>query len=237
MTFEIYIAGGIIRVRDASAEMKDICRDYLCSEAEANQAKALSVSVREEEREHTSESLVIQYKIAEALPAYNTFLMHGAAAALDGFAYMFTAPSGTGKSTRTRLWTEEFPGSYIINGDRPYIRITETEALACGSPWCGKEGWNTNTMVPLKAIFLTERDDEGTGTLIREMDPVEAFPLLYRQTYHPESKEGTRKTLELLKLLEERVRIFQFRSRPTREGIQQAYEAATIRGLGNLKQV
>ena len=37
------------------------------------------------------------------MPVYDTFLFHGSAIAVDGAAYIFTAKSGTGKSTHARL--------------------------------------------------------------------------------------------------------------------------------------
>ena len=224
ISFFIFIAGYIIKIHNIYPSIKKICHEYLYSDNKVNRP-AFEVYIQKTDIQYGSESLTIQKKIADNMPEYDTFLMHGAVVALDRDAYMFIAPSGTGKSKRAELWMEEFPGAFIVNGDKPFVRITDKEALACGSPWCGKEMWNTNTMVPLKAIFLVERDDDDAGMEIREMDPVEAFPQLYQFTYSPESAEGTRKTLELLKALEERVKVFRFRSKPSREGVRAAYEA------------
>ena len=65
------------------------------------------------------ESQLLHRKIADAMPSFDTFLMHGAVVALDGEAYMFTAPSGVGKTTRIMRWLEAFPGSFVVNGDKP----------------------------------------------------------------------------------------------------------------------
>ena len=51
--------------------------------------------------------------------------MHGAVVAIDNKAYMFTANSGVGKTTRAKLWLNEYPDSIIVNGDKPLIKITE----------------------------------------------------------------------------------------------------------------
>jgi len=158
------------------------------------------------------------------------FLMHGAVIAMDDQAYMFTAPSGTGKTTRIRLWQKQYPSSIIVNGDKPLIRISKDKIIACGTPWCGKEGWNTNTMVPLRAIFLLERSDERNS--IEEISLGSAFPALLQQTYRPDESELMRKTLLLLKSLEGKVKIFKFRSTPTVDSICLAYE--TVRNIENM---
>lgn len=90
----------------------------------------------------------------------DTFLMHGSVISTQGQGYMITAPSGIGKTTRTKLWVDEIPDSFVVNGDKPLIRVTEEGIRIYGTPWCGKEGWNTNASVPLRAIFLLERADE-----------------------------------------------------------------------------
>ena len=79
--------------------------------------------------------------------------------------------------------------------------------MACGSPWCGKEGWQTNTMVPLAAIVLMERAEDNE---IHQITFKEAFPTLLRQTYRPADTESFMKTLRLLKSLDGRVRFYSF---------------------------
>ena len=174
------------------------------------------------------ESTIVQRKIAEAMLAFDTFLMHGSVVALDNQAYMFTAPSGVGKTTRIRLWLHLYPDSIVVNGDKPLIKITDTQVIACGTPWCGKEGWNTNTMIPLKAIFLLERADEGEESSIKEVSLGKAFPFLLQQIYRPDDLCMMRKTLQLLKSLEGKVKIYNFRSTPTAESVQLAYETANL---------
>ena len=175
------------------------------------------------------EANAVYREICDEMPRFNTFLMHGSVIAKDGYAYMFTAPSGIGKTTRTRLWLDLYPDAIVVNGDKPLIKITSSEAIACGTPWCGKEGWNTNTMVPLRAIFLLERAEEGEKSSIEEISLGKAFPFLLQQTYRPEDPDLMRKTLALLKSLEGKVKIYKFRSTPTEESVRLAYETARPR--------
>lgn len=107
------------------------------------------------------ECLAVHRQITEAFLEHDTLLIHGAAIAYDGGAYLFCAPSGTGKTTHIRLWLENLPEAYVVNGDKPFLRLTENGVLVCGSPWCGKENLGTNTMVPLKAVIFMERSERN----------------------------------------------------------------------------
>ena len=166
-------------------------------------------------------------KMADAVISFNTLLMHAAVVAKDGAAYAFVAPSGVGKSTRAQIWLNEYPDSFIVNGDKPFIRITENEVLACGSPWSGKEGWNTNAMVPLRAVFFIERTD-STATL-EEISMGKAFPYLMQATHQPLKPELIMQTINLIKKLERKVGFYKFCSPPTPEAIKLAYETARPR--------
>ena len=172
------------------------------------------------------EPFVSLRKLADKVIPFDIFLMHGAVIKKDDYAYMLTAQSGIGKTTRVQLWKECYPDSIVVNGDKPLIKITDTQAIACGTPWCGKEGWNTNTMVPLRAIFLLERAEEGGESSIEEVSLGKAFPFLLQQTYRPEDPDLMRKTLFLLKSLEGKVKIYKFRSTPTKDSVRLAYETA-----------
>ena len=173
----------------------------------------------------TEEDLIYE-KLADSLLRRDTLFVHGAVVAKDSIAYMFTASSGVGKSTRAKLWLEEYPDSIVVNGDKPFIKITNTEAIACGSPWCGKEGWNTNTMSPLRAIFLLERAAEGEKNTIEEISLGKAFPFLLQQTYRSSNPDLMRKTIQLVKAMEGKVKFYKFCSTPTPEAIRLAYETA-----------
>lgn len=173
-----------------------------------------------------AESLFVLRKISEKMLSFNIFLMHGAVVAFDNNAYMFTAPSGVGKTTRIKLWCDLFPESIVVNGDKPLIKIDKTQAIACGTPWCGKEGWNTNTMVSLRAIFLLERVEDGEEDSIEEVPFKKAFPRLLSQVYCPKDPELMKKTIFLLKSLDGKVKFYSFHSSPTRRSVQLAYEIA-----------
>jgi len=129
------------------------------------------------------ESTVIFRKIAEHLPEYDAVVFHGAVLAKGGKAYAFTAKSGVGKTTHTRLWLSEFGDSvHYINGDKPIIRMIDGVPYAFGTPWRGKEGYGTNTSAPLAAIALLGR---GITNSARAIKPEESTIRMFKQIYIP----------------------------------------------------
>ena len=77
---------------------------------------------------------------------------------MDGQAVLFTAKSGTGKSTHTKLWRDLFgERAVMVNDDKPLLRILKDGVLVCGTPWDGKHRLSTNCALPLKAICILER--------------------------------------------------------------------------------
>lgn len=142
------------------------------------------------------ETLAIYRKLAEKLLDRDVLLFHGSVVAVDGEAYLFTAKSGTGKSTHTRLWREKFgERALMVNDDKPLLRFTEKGIFAYGTPWNGKHRLGGNVCVPLKAVCLLNRD---TVNHIERISVKEAYPELLQQCHRPEGTENTIKVLQLL---------------------------------------
>ena len=93
------------------------------------------------------------------LIAHGGMMLHASAVAMDGKAYLFTADSGTGKSTHTALWRQAFGDERVrlINDDKPAVRMVNGVFYAYGTPWCGKTGQNLNLCYPLAGICFIER--------------------------------------------------------------------------------
>ena len=143
------------------------------------------------------ERSVIQRRVAEALVQREVLLMHGSTVAVAGRAYLFTAPCGTGKSTHTRLWGEGFGDrAVMVNDDKPFLKLTEDAALACGSPWTGKHGIGTNVCVPLGGICILSR---GRENLIRPAEQDKTLEFLRSQCFPP---QGLEKLLDRVRLWE-----------------------------------
>ena len=143
------------------------------------------------------ETLAVYRRIAERMPEYNAFLFHGSAIAVDGEAYLFTAKSGTGKSTHARLWREMLgERAVMVNDDKPLIRVhPDGAATVYGTPWDGKHRLSSNIAVPLRAICILEQAKENR---IREIAREEALTMLLQQAYRPADPAALSKTLTLI---------------------------------------
>ncbi len=167
------------------------------------------------------ELTAVQRKITERLFDYDTLLFHGSTVAVDDQAYLFTAKSGTGKSTHTGLWRELLGDRAImVNDDKPFLEITKTGVIACGSPWNGKHKLGNNIQVPLKAICILERGEENR---IQKIEPQEALHMLIQQSARPADPQKLGKYLELVDRLARNVRLYKMTCTPTIEAAQMAY--------------
>lgn len=110
----------------------------------------------------------------------NGCMLHSSAVVVDGYAYLFSADSGTGKSTHTELWLKHFgEKAFIINDDKPSLRLEDGEWYVYGTPWSGKYNLNVNTKAKLGAIVFLQRDEKNW---IKPLNPAEAVPLFFKQT-------------------------------------------------------
>ncbi len=112
----------------------------------------------------------------EHLMAQNDgFVFHCSYIAVDGKAILFTAPSGTGKSTQADLWNRH-RGAPIYNGDRCAVRWKEGQAYACGIPFAGSSQICENMTLPLGAIVYLR---QAPQTTIRRLRGAESFRSLW----------------------------------------------------------
>ena len=169
------------------------------------------------------ERAAIQRAFAERLFDRDTLLLHGSAVAVDGAAYLFTARSGTGKSTHTRLWREVFgQRALMINDDKPFLQLTDAGVLACGSPWSGKHGLDSNVTLPLRGICILQR---GAENHIIPISPEEALPMLLHQSYCPLDAEKATRLEALVEALAQSVPLWQMQCNKEAQAAQIAHSA------------
>lgn len=203
--FVIRMAGLLIGLENRYPFVERQCRAYTVLEG----VPAFTVSVTPEEITEEQkngdfsagycESICLYRHICEQLPAYNIFLMHSAVIEVDGRAYAFTAPSGTGKSTHISLWLKNIPHARVINGDKPLYKIEEDGKLTVfGTPWNGKENWGENLSAPLAAVCFLERGKENS---IRPAEEGEVVNRLVHQLYLRGSRDSVNCQLLLMDAL------------------------------------
>ncbi|MBQ7144095.1 MAG: hypothetical protein IJR65_02925 [Oscillospiraceae bacterium] len=172
----------------------------------------------EEYSEAYLEWLEIHRKLADYLLGKDTLLFHGSALALDGEVFLFTAPSGTGKSTHARLWRERFGDRVVmVNDDKPMLHIGDGGVTVYGTPWSGKHVLDTNVALPLHALCLLERDETNH---VDPVTPTEALPFLLRQAYLPEALD---RVLPLVTRLADAVPLFRLGCNMEPEAAEIAY--------------
>lgn len=90
---------------------------------------------------------------------HNMMVIHSASLLYQGKAWLFSGPSGTGKSTHTSLWNKLF-GTPILNGDLNLLSIQDGQAVIHGLPWCGTSGISDSGTYPLGGIVLLKQAKE-----------------------------------------------------------------------------
>lgn len=174
------------------------------------------------------EITALQRKISEHLFEFDTLLFHGSVVALGGKAFLFTAKSGTGKSTHTRFWREVFGSrAVMINDDKPFLKINDDGVTVYGSPWNGKHRIGSNTSAPLKAICILER---GTENHISEISAKEALPMLLQQSHRPMRMSMMPHYLDLIDQLSQKVRFYRLSCTMDPQAAVVAYEGMTNKG-------
>ena len=239
MDFKISLAGVTIGVQSIYDEVYRLCKDYLTEDCAAfavaitpeRIAYEREKSIREALHEHRQpelfpepylETLAVYRAIVEKLLDYDVLLMHGSAVAANGQAFLFTAPSGVGKTTHTRLWLQNVPDAFVVNGDKPLLRFRGGSVEVCGTPWSGKEGMNTNAAVPLRAICVLER---GAVNKIEPLPFIDCYATLLQQSYRPTDAASLQKTMTLIRKLGEAVKLYRLKCNMDPDAAIVAYNA------------
>ncbi len=136
---------------------------------------------------------------------HNGLMLHSSCVEKDGKAYLFSARSGTGKSTHTHLWVENLSGTRIINDDKPALVCEDGKWYVWGTPFSGKTDENVNVKIPVRGITFLHRSKENR---IEKMHPAKAVTHLLEQTINPVNREVAEKMLDLADLLLRSVPVF-----------------------------
>ncbi len=148
-------------------------------------------------------------------------MLHASAVEMDGKAYLFSAPSGTGKSTHTSLWVKEFsPRAAILNDDKPAIRINSEEISVYGTPWSGKTNQNLNHKVPLQAIAFIKRGEKNE---IHRISSISAIEKILSQTVRSSDKNTMERLLDILGQIVQRIPVYELSCNMDPEAAHIAY--------------
>ena len=170
------------------------------------------------------ESIAVYRKLCEyALNNKDGLIFHCSAIMVGGEAYLFTAPSGTGKSTHTRLWREMLGDKAVmINDDKPIIRHVDGEFYVYGTPWMGKHSLGANVRAKLKAICKIRQEKENT---IEKITPAGMLVTILNQTLRPEKLENMDKLLALIDKMLEKAKLYSLGCNISSEAAELSYKA------------
>lgn len=156
--------------------------------------------------------------LGQMLLRHKRMVLHSSCIARNGKAVLFSAPSGTGKSTHTGLWRKYYPDTFYINDDTPILRLDNPdEVLACGSPWSGKEHLNQNIQVPLAGIVFLER---GKNNIITPLPKAEAMGRLLGECRKIPFRDAMQEAAELCGQLIDRVPIYRLSCDISQEAVE-----------------
>ena len=244
--FWVRLAGVPLWLETRWAYTAELFESYCIAHTEEDEAQyrallgrqtPISVSEEEVQREQPEdgsfpaeylESLALYRKICGLLLPLDVVLFHCSALEMDGAAYLFTAPSGTGKSTHAALWRRTFGGRVkMINDDKPLLRReADGSWRVFGTPYGGKDNLQNNISQTVRDIVLLE---QGREDRITPMAARDAYPRLLAQTYHDvQDSQALLRTMDLVGELAQ-LPVFRLECTISEQAVQVAYDA--LRGV------
>ncbi len=228
------IAGLKVRMNNCGGRSEKQALPYLAENQNENQPFDIDINVDEKRvlaamEEHPElnqndwEYMLTGSDFYTSLIKYDGILLHSSCIVVDGVAYAFSADSGTGKSTHTQLWLKRFGDrAFMLNDDKPAIRIVDGIVYACGTPWSGKYDYSTPVNAPLGGICFLERSEDNW---IKPAETSKALYNVFSQTIRRLGEEGMNKLLDNLTVIFEKVPIYQFGCNISDEAVDCSYNA------------
>ena len=236
-SFYCKIAGIVYKIEYLYEETKKYFNDYILEFPGAEeQENAIVISYTQSDIDATKELFeasskeyreygCIFDKIVSMLPQMGMILMHGAAIEYHEKGYIFTAPSGTGKTTHIRLWKKYLGDEVaIVNGDKPEISFDEENVWMHGAPWCGKEGWQINKSVPLAGVCLLRRAEKNR---IKEISAGEYLEFFMKQFYFDMKGDEFLTVLDLFDRMTKKVPFYLLECNISEEAARCSFEKMT----------
>ena len=198
---QYYKIAGLITKMDTFGRTAEQAKDYLTAypgyfDIDVQPKKKRFYEMYPQSTEDMAEYMCTGASFYRQLLNFGGFMLHSSAVVVDGKAYLFTADSGTGKSTHTKLWLEKFgQRAYILNDDKPALRREADGWFAYGTPWSGKHDISVDARVPVAGVAVLERSEENT---IERISGVQAVHGILKQVNRPRAAEYRVKLLALL---------------------------------------
>ena len=234
-SFKIKIAETVILINPYSDKMKEFCKEYLSND---NHEYEISIRLEDINRENDSfleyygytlddvvmhEQYALLRKVSEILiEDKDTILFHASSLIFNDKAYLFTAKSGTGKTTHAKMWIEKYPDALMINDDKPYLKLKDNEVIVYGNPWNGKEKIGNNISAKLDGILCLYQSDNNQTS---DMSYSDKWDFLFKQIYLSKNARSISNTLRIINFLIDNINITALKCNKNQDAVEVAYEA------------
>lgn len=231
MTKYYYIAGLTVEM-DSFGRTAKQAEPYLCSKTQPDITIESNWQALQEKQPqlHAEECeyLCTGASFYRQLLEHRGMMLHASAVVLDGKAYLFSAPCGTGKSTHTDLWRQVFgpDRAQILNDDKPALRFEYGRWYAYGTPWSGKTDQNLNIRAEIAGICFLHQADKNS---ILPFTGPKVIHSLLEQTVRPAEAALRMELMTLLDLLISMVPLWQMGCNMDPEAAIVSYE--TMSGI------
>lgn len=159
-------------------------------------------------------------------PFCGRLLLHSSVISHNSKALMFLGASGTGKSTHSRIWLDNVPGTELLNDDNPVIWQSDGNLYVYGTPWSGKTPCYRNVCAPVNAIVRLSQAKENK---IVAASGLEAYALLIGSVSCARWERGVMdKVTSLLSDIVSSVRFFSLGCRPDSEAVSICHSATEL---------
>lgn len=157
-----------------------------------------------------------------ALFNFDGLVIHSSTLKWNGKGLMFSAPSGTGKSTHVKLWQKYLDDVIVINDDSPAIRMIDNKPYVYGTPWCGSKSIHSNDFAPLAAIVLLE---QAPNNMILRLNTQKAVLNLLPRVFSPYFDQNMmRKCMNIFERIMVSIPIYLLQCRPDKEAMELVYQ-------------
>ena len=146
----------------------------------------------------------------------DALVLHCAYMERGGKAILFSAPSGTGKTTQATLW-EKHRGTRVVNGDKALLRSADGVWTANGWPVCGSSQVCHDESMPIRAIVMLS---QGKENAIERLAPFAAFSQIYSQiTINFWNRDAQQRAMDLIEQLVTQVPVYHLRCTISEEAV------------------
>lgn len=157
------------------------------------------------------------FPLDRMLLPWGRLILHASAVLYEGNAYVFCAPSGTGKSTHAALWQNYF-GAKVLNGDKVVLYATQQGVMASGSPIAGSSGIYCKDTASVAAVYLLK---QGPQNVIAPVSRRAAALSLYGLAVKSEDDPiYNSKLLDLAVSLEKQLKIYTLECLPEKSAVE-----------------